>query len=212
MRAPFPRRARLGRQRAAKAGMIRSAKRAKRFGALERASRRPDRDSGPARQNMEMEMEDLLAARRLVELLNDDAFGLHASHDRMRHGLHRRRQAGEVGGGDVEQIAGGDPWDHQRMAVGARHHVEEGERNLVLVNLGAGGLAAQDLGEDVVGIIGRRRQSFLPASRLYRLRPVGTGRDSHNARWCARPPTFRASDSRRLRARAARRRIHAPNR
>ena len=47
--------------------------RLERLGVLERAARRPERDARPARQKMEMEVEDLLAARRFVELLEQNA-------------------------------------------------------------------------------------------------------------------------------------------
>jgi hypothetical protein len=62
---------------------------------------------------------------------------------------------GEVGGIDVEQVAGGRLRQHQRMSGSSRHDVEEGERLVVLVDLVARQLAAQDFREDVVLIIGR---------------------------------------------------------
>ena len=43
-----------------------------------------------------MQMEDLLPARRFVELLQRKSFGLHAGHDRARDLLHRRHEAREV--------------------------------------------------------------------------------------------------------------------
>ena len=41
-----------------------------RLGVLERSARGPERHAHPARQEMEMEMEDLLPACRFVELLD----------------------------------------------------------------------------------------------------------------------------------------------
>ena len=46
------------------------------------------------------------------------------------------------------------------MPVATRHDVHEGEIVVILVNLVAGHLAAQDLGEDVVGIVGRVGHEF----------------------------------------------------
>ena len=123
-----------------------------------------DRDAGPARQKMKMQMEDLLAARRFVELLEQKPLGLHAGHDRAPDLLHRRHEAREIFGVEVEERARRRLRNDQRMPVGARHHVHEGERHVVLVDLDAGRFAAKDLGEDVVGII-RRRQRILPCVR-----------------------------------------------
>ena len=46
------------------------------------------------------------------------------------------------------------------MAIGLRHDVHDGDRVLVLIDLDGRDLAAQDLGEDVVGIIGGHRSSI----------------------------------------------------
>ena len=133
--------------------------RAQRLGALERAARGPERNSGPARQHMEMQMEHLLPAGHLVELLKRNPFRLHAVPDGMGDLLHRRHEASQVLGLDVEEVARRNLRDHQRVPFGPRHHVHEGERNLILVDFHAGRLAAQNFGEDVVRVIGRRQRS-----------------------------------------------------
>jgi len=45
--------------------------------------------------------------------------------------------------------------NHQRVAEGLREQIEKGEHVVVLVELVAGGVAANDLGEDVLRIVGR---------------------------------------------------------
>src|SRR4051812_50033035 len=55
---------------------------------------------------------------------------------------------------DVEDVAGRGFWNHQRVARYPRHDVEEGEHVLILVNLVAGEFTAQDLCEDIVGVVG----------------------------------------------------------
>ena len=40
------------------------------------------------------------------------------------------------------------------MARPLRHHIHEGNNRIILVDAVRGDLAAQDLGEDVVGIVG----------------------------------------------------------
>ena len=46
-----------------------------------------------------------------------------------------------------------DQGNHQRMAIDLRHDVHEAQGVLVFVDLEAGDLAAQDLGEDVVRVV-----------------------------------------------------------
>src|SRR5580658_6836477 len=63
---------------------------------LERSARGPERHARPARQEMKVEMEDLLPARGLVELHDGKSFRIHAGQDRAPDLLHRRHEAGEV--------------------------------------------------------------------------------------------------------------------
>src|SRR6185369_8830483 len=53
-----------------------------------------------------------------------------------------------------ENVAGGGFRDHQGVAGCARHDVEKGQHMVVFIDLVAGKFAAQDLGEDVVGVVG----------------------------------------------------------
>ena len=107
-----------------------------------------------ARDDMDVEVEHGLAGGGAVELLDQHAFGAHRLLDLRRELLHHRHQSGERVRLDVEQIARLLLGDDQCVAFRARHDVEEGERVLVLVDLVAGDLAAQDLGEDVIRIVG----------------------------------------------------------
>src|SRR5579872_276396 len=61
------------------------------FGALERAARRAQCDACPTRQKVKMQVEDLLAACGLVELLEQKPLRLHARHDGASDLLHRGR-------------------------------------------------------------------------------------------------------------------------
>src|SRR5271169_1759295 len=74
-----------------------------RLGVLEWSARRPERHAAPARQKVEVQMEDLLSARGFVELLYRKSFRLHAGHHRAPDLLHRRYEAAEVSWLDVEQ-------------------------------------------------------------------------------------------------------------
>jgi hypothetical protein len=96
-----------------------------------------------------------LTAGRLVELLDGDAVGMEHLHRGFGDLLCDLHDMGEVVGVDVEQIAGRHLGHDQGVAGRTRHDVEEGERLVVFVDLVAREFAAQDLGEDVVGIIGR---------------------------------------------------------
>ena len=160
-----------------------------------------------------MQMEDLLPARRLVELLEQKALGLHAGHDRAADLLHRRHEARQIFGVEVKERARGRLRNDERVSFGARHHVHEGQGHIVLVDLDAWHLAAKDLGEDVVGLI-RRRQRLLPGVRplARRHRRGGRARIPHNGRSCARPRPARVRDSRRSLGLSAHRRTRAPNR
>src|SRR5580693_4754141 len=99
--------------------------RLERLGALEWPSWRTDRDARPARQKMKMQMEDLLAARRFVELLEQEPLGVHAGHDRAPNLLHGGHELRQIFGIEIKERARRPLWDDQRMAFDARHHVHE---------------------------------------------------------------------------------------
>ena len=56
-----------------------------------------------------MQVEDLLPARRFVELLHGKSFRLHPGHDRAPDLLHRRHEPGEVLRVDVEEACAPRP-------------------------------------------------------------------------------------------------------
>ena len=107
-----------------------------------------------ARDDVDVEVEHGLARCRAVELRDQHAVSAYCFLDRRAQLLHHGHQFGEPLWRHVEQVAGGFLGDHQRVAFGTRHDVEEGKRILVLVDLVAGELAAQHLGEDVVRVVG----------------------------------------------------------
>jgi hypothetical protein len=67
---------------------------------------------------------------------------------------------------DVEDVAGRGLRDHQRMPGTARHDVEERQHMVVLVDLVAGKLAAQDFCERVVAVVGGHDVSLGYATSL----------------------------------------------
>ena len=71
-------------------------------------------------------MEDLLAARRFVELLEQQALGPHAGHDRAPDLLHRRHEKRQSLRVEVEKRARGRLGDDELVSLGARHHIHEG--------------------------------------------------------------------------------------
>src|SRR3954468_23551482 len=95
-----------------------------------------------------------LSAGGLVELLNGDAVGPEGFHGGGGDLVGGAGDVGVIVGRDVEDVAGGGFGDHQRMARRTRHDVEERQHVVVLVDLVAGKLAAQDFCEGVVGVIG----------------------------------------------------------
>ncbi len=100
-------------------------------------------------------MKDHLPAGRLAELLQDDALGIEHVHRRNRNPLGRSRDRGEIVIGDVEDAARRRAGNDQGVPGRARHDVEEGEAAIVPEDFEAGDLAAQDLCEDVLIVIGR---------------------------------------------------------
>ena len=103
---------------------------------------------------MHVQVKHHLAAGGFAELLHGDAVGLERLHRRAGDLVGAARDMGEILRRNIEDVAGRRLRDHQRVAGRARHDVEEGQHMIVLIDLVAGKLAAQDFGEDVVGVIG----------------------------------------------------------
>ena len=110
-----------------------------------------------ARDDVDVEVKYDLAAGAFVELLDGDAVGAEYLHADLGDLLRDLDDVGEVVGRNIEDVARGRLRQHQRVAGRARHDVEEGKRLVVLVDLVARQFAAQDLREDVVGIVGGHR-------------------------------------------------------
>ena len=109
-----------------------------------------------------MQVEHDLSARALVELHHRNPFRRHALHRRLGEPLHRRHRSGRVASGAMSKMlrAGAlgmiSAWPSARgmMSMNA-------SADLVLEQPHAGRLAAQDLGEYVVGVVGGRHASLL---------------------------------------------------
>jgi hypothetical protein len=116
-----------------------------------------------ARDDVDVQVEDDLSAGRLVELLDRHALrveGLHPGARNLLRYLHHGRQVTRI---DVEQVARRRFRNDERMASRTRHDVEEDERLVVFVDLMRGQFAAQDLREDVVGVVGGHPVTPVPS-------------------------------------------------
>ena len=122
---------------------------------------------------MDVKVEHHLAARGLAELLQRDAIGAECVDADLGDLLRDPHHVGEVVGRDVQDVARRRLRDHQRVTWRPRHDVEEGQRLVVLVNLEARDLAAQDLGENIVRVVGGHRNLSQAASWI--AEPVGEG-------------------------------------
>jgi hypothetical protein len=108
---------------------------------------------------VDVEVKHHLAAGAFVELLDGDAVGTERLHAGLGDLLRHHRDMAEHVRRHVEDIAGRGLGQNEGVARSPGHDVEEGERLVVLIDLVAGQLAAQDLGEDVVGVVGRHERS-----------------------------------------------------
>src|SRR5438445_2187051 len=107
-----------------------------------------------ARHDVHVQVEHDLPPGGLVELLHGDAVGVEGLHGGGGDLVGGARDVGIIVGRDVEDVAGGDLRDHERMARRTRHDVEERQHVVVFIDLVAGKLAAQDFCEGVVSVIG----------------------------------------------------------
>ena len=110
-----------------------------------------------ARNDVNVEVEHHLPAGRFVELLNGQPVGGKYRHRRTGDGLGRLHDMRQIVGRDVENGAGRGFGNDQGVARRPRHDVEKRKSLVVLVHLMGRQLAAQDLGEDVGGIVARHR-------------------------------------------------------
>src|SRR2546430_14921018 len=82
---------------------------------------------------------------------------------------------------DVENVAGSCLRQHQSVAGGARHDVEECERPVVLVDFVAWELAAQNPGENIVRVVARRHGASPGRKRLDHVLRKGAASASSSA-------------------------------
>ena len=99
-----------------------------------------------------MQVEHHLPSGALVELLQRHARRPSCPPSRRgRPAARSRWRARGLASARVEEIARRVLRDHQHVAVGARHHVHEGERLLVLVDLSLGSSPRRILAKTFVG-------------------------------------------------------------
>ena len=110
--------------------------------------------ANPARDDVEVEMEHGLSASCALVLAHHQTFRLHASFHGGGHFLHADHIRPPGVGGHVDHAAHGQFGNHQRVSLRLRHHIEKGERNLVLKHFVGGQFTAQNAGEDVFGLVG----------------------------------------------------------
>jgi hypothetical protein len=108
----------------------------------------------PARNQVEVEMENRLSGCRSVELLDQQAFRVHPGLDGagdLLDGLHIRPPAVFR---HVEKVHRILFRDHQCVSLGLRHYIHESQRVLVLVDLVARNFSAQNFRENIVRAVG----------------------------------------------------------
>ncbi|MNN36989.1 hypothetical protein D3C81_1509090 [compost metagenome] len=102
-----------------------------------------------------MQVEDGLSARFAVELHQAETVRLQRLFHRTGGALDGCGQLGQNLGLDLEQIARlRGLGHHQDMTFGLGEDVHEGQDVVVFPHLHAGNFAAQNFGEDVVGVVG----------------------------------------------------------
>ena len=107
-----------------------------------------------ARNDVEVDVKHALARGRAIELRQHDAIRVqrlvHGARDLLGGGHHRRHAVLR----QVQHVLGGLFRHNQRVAFRLGHHVHEGQRLVVFIDLHARNLATQDLREDVAVVIG----------------------------------------------------------
>ncbi|MCY1550591.1 hypothetical protein D9M68_868580 [compost metagenome] len=102
-----------------------------------------------------MDVEHRLPRRRAIELRDLHAVRQQFLDEYAGELLHHAHHLAQLVRIDIEHVPRRRVLrDHQRMPVGLREQVEEGEHVVVLVELVAGGIALDDLGEDVLRVVG----------------------------------------------------------
>src|SRR5829696_3650294 len=94
-----------------------------------------ERNAIMARDHMNVEVEDGLARRRLVELHDENAAGAKCSLYGASHLLCGGHHSANVGWCSIEKIARGVFRHDERMALRLRHHVHEGQSIAVFIDL-----------------------------------------------------------------------------
>ena len=123
---------------------------------------------------------------------------LEGAHRRLRHALHCADQRAERGRVGVEDVARGQARDDEGMAFPLGHHVHEGDDVVVLIDPVRRDLAAEDLREDVLVVVGRLRHgpSGLPLPARMPVRAAAVTREVAYPQWAALPGADRAPGAR----------------
>ena len=132
--------------------------------------------TGVARHDVHVDVKHRLPGRRAVELGDLHAVGRQLGDDRPGQLLNHAHHLAQRFAVDIEDVARRRTLgDHQRMAEGLREQIEKGQYVVVFVELVARCFAANDLGENVLRVVGRGQGHLSsPASQnadLSTLRP-----------------------------------------
>jgi len=133
---------------------------------------RPAQISDRARDHVDVKVRHGLPRFRPIELHQHDPLGAQAFFHGVAHLAHCAHAGSCALIGQLEDRGGGLLGDHQRMAIGLGHDVHEAQGVLIFIDLEAGDLAAQDLGKDVVGVVGHEGLSRV---RVISQRPCRPG-------------------------------------
>ena len=123
-----------------------------------RDTMRAERHALIDRDDVEVQVEDGLAGRRFVELGDADTVRLQSRLYGQRQALDMGNGGGEDGRIRIQQVTRWRLGDDQQMALRLREDVHHHEDIGVLVDLVRRNLAADDLAEDVGGVVGGHPQ------------------------------------------------------
>src|SRR5262249_46834093 len=114
-------------------------------------------NAGLAWNHVNMQVENHLSACTFIKLLDGDSIGRKCLHRRLCYLLRGDDHMCELVGSDIKDVARGNFWQHQGVALRPGHDVEERKDLVVLVDLVARQLAAQDFGKNIIWVVACHR-------------------------------------------------------
>ena len=111
--------------------------------------------AGVAGDEVEVDVEDGLPGDFAIELEEGKAIAVEAVFEEGGHALDGGHHAGELFGGQVEEVGRVELGDDEGVAAAEGINVQEGVGVLILKDLVGGDFAADDFAEDAVAIGGR---------------------------------------------------------